>query len=44
MNGVRTSLVEAASMCEAVAAGGAGKAEVVVCPPATLLMVSPKSS
>jgi triosephosphate isomerase len=37
MNGVRTSLVEAASICEAVAAGGAGKAEVVVCPPATLL-------
>ena len=36
MNGVRKSLVEAASICEAV--GGAGKAEVVVCPPATLLM------
>jgi triosephosphate isomerase len=40
MNGVRTSLVEAASICEAVAAGGAGKAEVVVCPPATLLMAA----
>src|ERR1700720_1382637 len=38
MNGVRTSLVEAASICKAVAAGGAGKAEIVVCPPATLLM------
>jgi triosephosphate isomerase (TIM) len=38
MNGVRESLVEAASICEAVAAGGAGKAEIVVCPPATLLM------
>jgi triosephosphate isomerase len=38
MNGLRKSLVEAASICEAVAAGGAGKAEVVVCPPATLLM------
>ncbi|MGH6830637.1 MAG: triose-phosphate isomerase [Methylocella sp.] len=38
MNGVRKSLVEAAAICEAVAAGGAGKAEVVVCPPATLLM------
>jgi triosephosphate isomerase len=40
MNGVRKSLVEAASICEAVAAGGAGKAEVVVCPPATLLMAA----
>jgi triosephosphate isomerase (TIM) len=38
MNGVRKSLAEAVSICEAVAAGGAGKAEVVVCPPATLLM------
>jgi triosephosphate isomerase (TIM) len=38
MNGVRKSLAEAASICEAVAAGGAGKAKVVVCPPATLLM------
>jgi triosephosphate isomerase (TIM) len=40
MNGVRKSLVEAASICEAVAAGGAGKAEVVVCPPVTLLMAA----
>ncbi len=38
MNGVRKSLAEAASICEAVAAGGAGPAEVVICPPATLLM------
>ncbi|MGB6325135.1 MAG: triose-phosphate isomerase [Methylocella sp.] len=38
MNGVRTGLGEAASICEVVAAGGAGKAEIVVCPPATLLM------
>jgi triosephosphate isomerase (TIM) len=38
MNGLRKSLVEAASICEAVAAGGAGKAEIVACPPATLLM------
>jgi triosephosphate isomerase len=38
MNGVRKSLVEAASICAAVAAGGAGRAEVVLCPPATLLM------
>src|ERR1700732_2662358 len=38
MNGLRKSLGEAASICEAVAAGVAGKAESVVCPPATLLM------
>jgi len=38
MNGVRKCLAEVASICEAVAGGGAGKAEVVVCPPATLLM------
>ncbi len=40
MNGLRTSLGEAAAICEAVAAGGAGKAEVVLCPPATLLMAA----
>src|ERR1700688_3990940 len=40
MNGLRISLVEAAAICEAVSAGGAGKAEVVVCPPATLLMAA----
>jgi triosephosphate isomerase len=38
MNGVRKSLAEAGSICEAVAAGGAGAAEVVICPPVTLLM------
>jgi triosephosphate isomerase len=38
MNGLRESLNEVASICKAVAAGGAGKAEIVVCPPATLLM------
>ncbi|MGB8901123.1 MAG: triose-phosphate isomerase [Methylocella sp.] len=38
MNGLRESLNEAASICKAVAAGGAGRAEIVVCPPATLLM------
>lgn len=38
MNGLRESLNEAAAICKAVAAGGAGKAEIVVCPPATLLM------
>ena len=37
MNGLRKSLTVAASICEAVAAGGAGAAEVVICPPATLL-------
>jgi triosephosphate isomerase len=40
MNGLRQSLAEAAAICEAVAAGGAGKAEIVVCPPATLLMAA----
>ena len=40
MNGLRECLVEAAAICEAVTAGGAGKAEVVVCPPATLLMAA----
>jgi triosephosphate isomerase (TIM) len=40
MNGLRKSLAEVASICEAVAAGGAGKAEVVVCPPATLLVAA----
>ncbi|MGH6867593.1 MAG: triose-phosphate isomerase [Methylocella sp.] len=38
MNGLRESLNEAAAICAAVAAGGAGTAEVVICPPATLLM------
>ncbi len=40
MNGLRKSLAEAAAICEAVAAGGAGTAEVVICPPATLLMAA----
>jgi triosephosphate isomerase len=40
MNGLRKSLGEVRSICETVAAGGAGKAEVVVCPPATLLMAA----
>jgi triosephosphate isomerase (TIM) len=38
MNGLRCSLSEVVSMREATAAGIAGQAEVVVCPPATLLM------
>jgi triosephosphate isomerase (TIM) len=40
MNGLRKSLGNVSSICEAVAAGGAGKAEIVVCPPATLLMAA----
>lgn len=40
MNGLRECLGEAASICEGVAAGGAGTAEIVVCPPATLLMAA----
>ncbi len=38
MNGLRKSLGEIAEICAAVAAGGAGKAEILVCPPATLLI------
>ncbi|MGH6838304.1 MAG: triose-phosphate isomerase [Methylocella sp.] len=38
MNGLRKSLAEVTAICESVAAGGAGEAEVVVCPPATLLI------
>jgi triosephosphate isomerase (TIM) len=40
MNGLRKSLAEVQAICEAVAAGGAGRAEVVVCPPLTLLMAA----
>ncbi|MGH6848660.1 MAG: triose-phosphate isomerase [Methylocella sp.] len=43
MNGLRENLAEAAAICEAVAAGGAGKAEVVVCPPATLIMAAARN-
>jgi len=38
MNGLRDRLGEVAAVCEDVAAGGAGRAEIVICPPATLLM------
>jgi triosephosphate isomerase len=38
MNGLRSSLSEVALMREAVTAGRAGQAEVLICPPATLLM------
>src|SRR5437868_119535 len=37
MNGVRASLAEIAAIRDAVAKGGAGRAEVLVCPPATLI-------
>jgi triosephosphate isomerase (TIM) len=40
MNGLRESLGEVSSICAAVAEGGAGTAEVVICPPATLLMAA----
>ncbi|HMF07130.1 MAG TPA: triose-phosphate isomerase [Methylocella sp.] len=40
MNGARTSLPEVALMRDAVANGGAGRAEVLICPPATLLMAT----
>ena len=38
MNGLRSNLNEVALVREAVAAGSAGSAEVLICPPATLLM------
>jgi len=38
MNGLRKDLDEAAGICAAVGGGGAGEAEIVICPPATLLM------
>ena len=38
MHGLRESLGEVASICEAVAGGGAGEAEIVLCLPPTLLM------
>jgi triosephosphate isomerase (TIM) len=37
MNGLRASLVEIAAMRKGAEAGGAGAAEVAVCPPATLI-------
>jgi len=37
---VRESLGEVSGICAAVAGGGAGEAEVVICPPATLLMAA----
>ncbi|MBO0734240.1 MAG: triose-phosphate isomerase [Methylocapsa sp.] len=40
MNGTRDSLWEVARVRDAVASGGAGRAEVLICPPATLLMAA----
>ena len=40
MNGLRGSLGEFSTICGAVADGRAGPAEVVICPPATLLMAA----
>ncbi len=40
MNGLREHLPEIAQICVAAAAGGAGDAELVICPPATLLMAA----
>ena len=37
MNGLRADLAEIAAIRDAVASGGAGEAEVLICPPATLL-------
>lgn len=37
MNGLRKHLAEAEAICKAVSAGAAGNAEVLICPPATLL-------
>jgi len=42
MNGLRSSLGEISAICDAVAKGGAGPAEALVCPPATLLMAAAK--
>jgi triosephosphate isomerase len=40
MNGLQKSLAEVEAICASVAAGEAGSAEVVICPPATLVMAA----
>jgi triosephosphate isomerase len=40
MNGLRKSLDSVEAICSAVEAGGAGRAEIVLCPPATLVMAA----
>lgn len=42
MNGLRKSLGEVEGVCKAVAGQGSGPAEIVICPPATLLMAAAK--
>ncbi len=42
MNGLAASLAEIAAIRDAVAAGAAAAAEIVLCPPATLLMAAAK--
>jgi triosephosphate isomerase (TIM) len=42
MNGLTADLGEVAAIREAVAAGGAGTADIVVCPPATLISAAAK--
>lgn len=40
MNGLRESLEEVKKICAAAADGGAGRAEILICPPVTLLMAA----
>lgn len=40
MNGLRKDLPQIAMICAAAAGGGAGEAELVICPPATLIMAA----
>src|SRR5205807_9071392 len=40
MNGMRASLAEIAAIRDAVRQGGAGRAELLVCPPATLIIAA----
>jgi triosephosphate isomerase len=40
MNGLRENLREIFAICAAVTEGGAGEAEVLICPPATLLIAA----
>jgi triosephosphate isomerase len=40
MHGLRENLSEVSAICAATAEGGAGDAEILICPPATLLMAA----
>ena len=44
MNGMRASLAEIAAIRDAVRQGGAGRAEVLICPPATLIAAAPAAA